>query len=119
MPKLASLPALSARLCRGRGRPGFTNSWAASKSPSAKKLLSSNFFKLPNTRMVDRIAKFFTSLRLTVALLGAGLLLVFIGTLAQVDEGLYAAQTRYFKSWLIWAPTMFGAKVPILFPGGY
>jgi len=69
--------------------------------------------------MVDRILKFFNSLRLTVVLLCAGLVLVFVGTLAQVDEGLYAAQARYFKSWFISSPTVFGAKVPIVLPGGY
>jgi hypothetical protein len=69
--------------------------------------------------MVDRILKFFNSLKLTVVLLCAGLLLVFIGTLAQVDEGLYQAQGRYFKSWFIWKPTIFGVEMPILFPGGY
>ena len=69
--------------------------------------------------MAERIFKFFTSLKLTVVLLGAGLLLVFIGTLAQVDEGLYLAQTRYFKSWYVWAPTVFGVRLPIIFPGGY
>src|SRR5882672_1053622 len=54
---------------------------------------------------LDRIINFFTSLRLTVVCLGLGALLVFIGTLAQVDEGLYQAQTRYFKSFVIlWKP---------------
>jgi len=69
--------------------------------------------------MVEKILKFFNSLKLTVVLLAVGLVLVFIGTLAQVDEGLYQAQTRYFKSWFISNPTILGAKVPILFPGGY
>src|SRR5439155_4117435 len=69
--------------------------------------------------MVNRIVKLFTSLKLTVVLLGAGLLLVFIGTLAQVDEGLYMAQTRYFKSWYIWAPTVFSTRLAIVFPDGY
>ena len=69
--------------------------------------------------MVKRVLKFFNSLKLTVVLLSVGLVLVFIGTLAQVDEGLYQAQTRYFKSWFISNPTIFGSKVPILFPGGY
>ncbi len=71
--------------------------------------------------MVDRVFKFLTSLRLTVFLLTACVVLVFIGTLAQVDEGLYDAQVRYFKSWLIWRPTMpfLHAQWPILLPGGY
>jgi len=41
--------------------------------------------------------------------------LVFVGTLAQVDEGLYQAQARYFKSWLVVRPL----NLPIIFPGGY
>ncbi|HTD85351.1 MAG TPA: cytochrome c biogenesis protein ResB [Candidatus Binatia bacterium] len=69
--------------------------------------------------MVEKVLKFFNSLKLTVVLLALGLVLVFIGTLAQVDEGLYQAQTRYFKSWFIYSPTIFGTKVPIIFPGGY
>lgn len=69
--------------------------------------------------MVERILKFFNSLKLTVVLLCIGLVLVFIGTLAQVDEGLYQAQARYFKSWFISSPTIFGSKVPIILPGGY
>jgi len=69
--------------------------------------------------MPDRILKFFTSLRLTVACLGFALVLVFVGTLAQVDEGLYQAQARYFKSWLIWSPNIAGHKLPLVLPGGY
>ena len=69
--------------------------------------------------MVDRFFKFFNSLKLTVVLLSVGLVLVFVGTLAQVNEGLYAAQERYFKSWMVAWPTILGAKVPIILPGGY
>src|SRR5436190_13348103 len=69
--------------------------------------------------MVNRIVKFFTSLRLTVVLLGAAIVLIFIGTLAQVHEGLYFAQDRYFKSWLVFAPTIGNTKLPFVLPGGY
>jgi hypothetical protein len=69
--------------------------------------------------MLDRLFKLLTSLRLTVVLLCAGLLLVFVGTLAQVHEGLYQAQTRYFKSWFVWHPTIGDYQWPILLPGGY
>src|SRR4030095_6069132 len=69
--------------------------------------------------MFNRIVNFFTSLRLTVVCLGLALLLVFIGTLAQVDEGLYAAQNRYFRSFFIyWSPPGAGWGIPV-FPGGY
>jgi hypothetical protein len=69
--------------------------------------------------LADRLIKIFTSLRLTVILLAFAILLVFIGTLAQVDEGLYNAQARYFRQWLIFGIDVFGNKIPILLPGGY
>jgi hypothetical protein len=60
-----------------------------------------------------------SSLRLTVVFLGLSVLLVFIGTLAQVDEGLYNAQHRYFRSLFIWwGPAGASWKIPV-FPGGY
>ena len=46
--------------------------------------------------------KIITSLRLTVICLAVGIILVFFGTLAQVDEGLWNAQDRWFHSFLIW-----------------
>ncbi len=65
------------------------------------------------------IIRFFTSLRLTVVLLAFAILLVFIGTLAQVDEGLYNAQARYFRQWLIFGLNLLGHKIPLILPGGY
>jgi len=46
--------------------------------------------------------KIFTSLRLTVVCLAVGILLVFFGTVAQVNEGLYDAQHRWFRSFFVW-----------------
>jgi hypothetical protein len=69
--------------------------------------------------IVDRLVTFFISLRLTVTLLAFAILLVFIGTLAQVDEGLYNAQARYFRQWLIFGLDIAGHRIPILLPGGY
>ncbi|MGN6552950.1 MAG: cytochrome c biogenesis protein ResB, partial [Verrucomicrobiota bacterium] len=66
-----------------------------------------------------RLLKVFTSLRLTVVLLAFGIILIFVGTLAQADEGLYTAQARYFKQWLVIGFTMFGKKIPMILPGGY
>jgi hypothetical protein len=66
-----------------------------------------------------RFAKFFSSLRLTVVLLALAIVLVWIGTVAQADEGLYQAQTRYFKSWVVIGFNMFGHHVPMIWPGGY
>ncbi len=67
----------------------------------------------------DRIIAFFTSLRLTVVCLAFGMVLVFVGTLAQVDLGLYKAQNEFFRSFFIfWGPQGAGWKIPV-FPGGY
>jgi hypothetical protein len=68
---------------------------------------------------VRRIIGIFTSLRLTVACLVAALILVFVGTLAQVDLGLYAAQSKFFRSFFVyWTPAGAGWKIPV-FPGGW
>ena len=69
--------------------------------------------------LVDRLLKFFASLRLTVVLLAFAIVLVFIGTLAQVDEGLYNAQARYFRQWLILGVDLLGWRFPVVLPGGY
>jgi ResB-like family len=69
--------------------------------------------------LVGRLIKFFTSLRLTVVLLAFAIVLVFIGTLAQVDEGLYNAQARYFRQWIVLGLDLFGRRVPLILPGGY
>src|ERR1051325_3358548 len=69
--------------------------------------------------MLDRLVRFLVSLRLTVVLLAFGIVLVFVGTVAQADEGLYNAQARYFKHWFVWGITTFGYPIPIGLPGGY
>jgi len=68
---------------------------------------------------MNRIWKFLTSLRLTVVLLALGIILVWVGTVAQADEGLYQAQSRYFKHWYVAGVHLFGYRVPLLLPGGY
>jgi hypothetical protein len=66
---------------------------------------------------------FLTSLRLTVVLLAFSILIVFLGTWAQVHEGLYGAQSRWFRSYLVWW-NVFGAvpetsRYGFPLPGGY
>lgn len=64
--------------------------------------------------------KFLTSLRVTVVLLSLAIVLVFVGTVAQADEGLFQAQERYFKQWIVIGTTQFGWAMPwFVFPGGY
>jgi hypothetical protein len=68
---------------------------------------------------LDRLVSFFTSIKLTVVLLVLALVLVFIGTLAQVELGLYEVQSRFFQSFFaMWGPAGASWKIPV-FPGGY
>lgn len=60
-----------------------------------------------------------SSLRLTVVCLALGMLLVFLGTLAQVHLGIHAVQARYFQSlFVFWSPRGASWSIPVL-PGGY
>ncbi len=69
--------------------------------------------------LLSRVVKFFCSLRLTVVCLALALVLVFAGTLAQVNIGLYAAQAKYFRSlFVLWPVPGTGLKLPV-YPGGY
>ena len=68
---------------------------------------------------LTRLIKFFASLRLTVVLLGLGIVLIFSGTIAQVHLGLYKAQNEFFRSFIVfWQPDNVAWKIPVL-PGGY
>jgi hypothetical protein len=62
---------------------------------------------------------FFSSLKLTVVLLTLSIVLVFAGTIAQVQLGLYQAQHDYFRKFFVyWALGDTGVRVPV-FPAGY
>lgn len=70
---------------------------------------------------MKRVFQFFSSLRLTVWLLALGILVVFFGTLAQTEDGLYVAQEKYFRSlYSVWSPHDPSLKwIKVLLPGGY
>lgn len=69
--------------------------------------------------LLDRFFNVLTSLRLTVLCLACALVLVFAGTLAQVQLGLYVTQERYFHSiFVFWTPQGTSWKIPV-WPGGY
>src|SRR5258708_32096652 len=69
--------------------------------------------------MLRKIVDLFTSLKLTIICLAAGMALIFAGTLAQVHLGIHEAQQRYFQSLLVWWPAEGrGFRIPI-FPGGH
>lgn len=68
--------------------------------------------------MLKTLFNAFSSLKLTVACLVLGCVLVFWGTLAQVHAGLYKAQNEFFRSFFIYWQPAGGLKIPF-FPGGY
>jgi hypothetical protein len=62
---------------------------------------------------VHQVLAVLGSLRLTVALLGMSIVLVFIGTWAQVNNGIWTVMEQYFRCWFV----KLGGWFPI-FPGG-
>ncbi len=69
--------------------------------------------------MLRTLIDILTSLRLTVLCLTLSLGLVFIGTLAQVNWGLYIVQEKYFNSWFVyWQPKGSDWHIPV-WPGGF
>jgi len=78
--------------------------------------------KGPIRRVVEALA----SLKLTVVLLALSLVLVFCGTLAQVDHGIWAVVDLYFYSIFVWMPVQLffprTLQIPLWvgfpFPGG-
>ena len=75
---------------------------------------------------MNSLLRFFSSLRLTVVLLTLSLVLIFFGTLAQVETGIWKTQKDYFESFfVIWYyPKTWIAYDQLywfrmLMPGGY
>ena len=69
--------------------------------------------------MLRRIFDILSSLKLTIVCLAAALVLVLVGTLAQVSFGIHEVQQRYFQSILVWWPAeSHGVQIPV-FPGGH
>ena len=69
--------------------------------------------------MKNSLVRFFKALgdlRLTLVCLALTMMLVYLGTIAQVHIGTFNAQKAYFNQFLIWGDVA-GARLPI-FPGG-
>jgi hypothetical protein len=77
--------------------------------------------------LLRKILKPLASLTLTVVLLSLCMALVFCGTWAQRDNGIWTVVRVYFRSWFVWIPLQIfaatGTKIPywvgIPFPGGW
>ncbi|PIW18033.1 ResB protein required for cytochrome C biosynthesis [bacterium (Candidatus Blackallbacteria) CG17_big_fil_post_rev_8_21_14_2_50_48_46] len=73
----------------------------------------------------QQVLNYFGSLQLTVLLLVLSILLIFFGTLAQIDQGVWTVVKSYFRSWIVWIPFQLlfprDRVVPgaMLFPGGW
>jgi hypothetical protein len=57
------------------------------------------------------------SLRLTVVLFALSMVLVFVGTLAQMDASIWSVVTRYFRSWFVWVPLQLFVRLGQVFLG--
>lgn len=75
---------------------------------------------------MNRLVDFFMSLKLTVILLAVSMVLVFAGTLAQVDKGIWTVMEQYFRCAVAWIelPVFFPRdldipNIRIPFPGGF
>jgi hypothetical protein len=66
---------------------------------------------------IKKVLKACASLNITLFCLSFFMLLVFIGTLSQVDLGIYYAQKKYFESFFVWA-SIGSFRFPYL-PGGF
>lgn len=58
-------------------------------------------------------------MRLTVALLSLGLVMIFVATLDQVNLGVWGVQQKYFHSFIVWGRLRGTAITLPIFPGGY
>src|SRR2546423_5062060 len=67
--------------------------------------------------MIKRIFSPLASLKLTVVLIVLAMLLVYVGTWAQIDSGSWQVQKKYFHSFVTWVPL--GVLVPRGAGGGY
>ncbi len=63
------------------------------------------------------VLELLSSLKLTIVCLALAMIVVFVGTMAQVELGIHAAQARFFQSAFVWLP-LGGFSVPVL-PGGH
>ncbi|MEI6890732.1 MAG: cytochrome c biogenesis protein ResB [Pontiella sp.] len=76
--------------------------------------------------MINKLFDFFLSLKFTVVLLALSMVLVFAGTLAQVDKGIWNVMEQYFRCYIAWIDlpiffprTLNFPALQIPFPGGF
>src|SRR5260370_38051341 len=67
--------------------------------------------------MIKKILTPLASLRLTVVMFVLAIALVFMGTLAQVDEGIFTVLTIYFRTGIAWIPFQAMVRIGQVFRG--
>jgi hypothetical protein len=68
---------------------------------------------------VKKVLTLLASLRLTVVLFALSFVLVFCGTLAQVDAGIWTVVNKYFRSAYVWIPFQIFIPRSITVSGGF
>ncbi len=69
----------------------------------------------PTRAVLKRLVAPFASLKLTVTLLTFSMLLVFFGTMAQIDDGIWTVVDKYFWSVWVWVPGHLSVKFAQIF----
>src|SRR5882724_2426506 len=69
--------------------------------------------------MIKRIFSPLSSLKLTVVLIVLAMLLVYVGTWAQLDSGPWQVQKKYFHSFVTWVPLTVLVPREYHLPGGF
>ena len=67
---------------------------------------------------LKKLLKPLAGLRLTVALMAFSMLLIFCATWAQIDKGIWAIVTEYFRSFVVWVPFQVFLPRDMNVPGG-
>src|SRR5262245_42448718 len=99
-------------------------STATTVKPSrARKAAQAPATTVPEQNRLDTslsaVIQFFSSLKVTVVCLTLWWVLVFLGTLAHVELGLYQVQNDFFRSFFVYlSPKGASLRSPV-FPGGY
>jgi ABC-type transport system involved in cytochrome c biogenesis permease subunit len=79
----------------------------------------------PGLGIVTEVLSVFASLRLTVALFALSIVLVLVGTLAQIDHDIWFVVHEYFRTWIAWVdfqvffPRDWHVVGMFPFPGGW
>src|ERR1043166_6534223 len=109
-PRMTSADKIASVAPQGRAPPRRSKQQTRAR-PDSKAEPSGNTSNAVTTRhIIAKLSGFFASLKLTVVCLSVGIVLVFTGTLAQVDLGLFKAQNEFFRNFFVYWPPKGAAR---------